>query len=62
MTHTPVETCCRCGRTVDIKQYRSYHITDDYRLICDLCYRAEQATSSAERRESGKKQSTEKKH
>jgi hypothetical protein len=63
MTHTPVETCCRCGRTIDIKQYRSYHVTDDYRLICEPCFKAERAavTAGERGRESEKKQSTEKK-
>jgi recombinational DNA repair protein (RecF pathway) len=63
MTQTPVETCCRCGRTIDIKQYRSYHVTEDYRLICEPCFRTERPTVSDGERggESEKKRSTEKK-
>jgi hypothetical protein len=63
MTHTPVESCCKCGRTLDIKEHRSYHVTDDYRLICEPCFRAERTVLSAERgRKSGTKHSTGKKN
>ena len=64
MSQTAVETCCRCGRTIEIKDFKSYHVTEDYRLICEPCFRVERSGEPAERhgREPEKNKASEKKH
>jgi hypothetical protein len=64
MNHTAVETCCRCGRMIDIKDIKSYHVTEDYRLICEPCFRVERADEPTRERdgEREEKKQPEKKH
>jgi recombinational DNA repair protein (RecF pathway) len=47
MSQTAVESCCRCGRTIQIKDVKSYHVTEDYRLMCEPCFRIERSGEPA---------------
>lgn len=41
MPSIAVEKCCKCGKTIDLKQVKSYRVRDDYRLVCRECAEAE---------------------
>ena len=58
MPHATVESCCKCGKTIDVKNVRSYRVREDFRLICVECFKAK---SEAPAPESEKRQQSEKK-
>lgn len=53
-----VEVCCQCGKTIDLKNVRSYRVREDYRLICVECSKAKPESPAPE---SQRRQHTEKK-
>ena len=58
MPHAAVELCCKCGKTIDLKNVRSYRVREDYRLICIECFKAKPETPASE---SQRRQQSEKK-
>jgi hypothetical protein len=44
MPHAAVELCCECGKTIDVKNVRSYRVREDYRLVCIECFKSKTET------------------
>jgi recombinational DNA repair protein (RecF pathway) len=57
MPHAAVELCCQCGKTIDVKNVRSYRVREDYRLVCIECFNAqrESAAPESQRRQNSQK-------
>jgi recombinational DNA repair protein (RecF pathway) len=58
MPHAAVELCCECGKTIDVKNVRSYRVREDYRLVCIECFKRKLETPAPE---SQKRRNSEKK-
>lgn len=60
MENVAVELCCKCGKTIDIKNVRSYRVREDYHLVCIECFEAkpETAAPESERRQRSEKKSS----
>lgn len=37
MPFTSVETCCKCGRPIDLKKVKTFRVGEDFRLVCEEC-------------------------
>ena len=58
MPNVAVELCCKCGKTIDLKNARSYRVHEDYRLVCIECFKAKSESPAPE---SQRRQQSEKK-
>lgn len=48
MPYIPIDTCFRCGKEIEVKNYKSYRVREDYRLICENCAREEKTAGGRE--------------
>jgi NMD protein affecting ribosome stability and mRNA decay len=37
MVKPAVETCCKCGREISLREVSSYKVLPNYRLLCKDC-------------------------
>jgi hypothetical protein len=49
MPYTATDTCCNCGKVIDVRDFKSYRVRDDYRLMCVDCAKAEPIARAPEK-------------
>ncbi|HEX9443492.1 MAG TPA: hypothetical protein VGA73_05200 [Candidatus Binatia bacterium] len=49
MPYPAIDICCKCGKEINVKDYRTYRVRDDYRIVCVDCSRAEKLANAADK-------------